>query len=563
MRVWVYRLFCESKWRLSIAWQVDQYYWNKKGQSIDKWLSFSSIAQAKAWMSNPKQKKNAPFIQLSSACTHSLCWSELERDAEVLLYQLEGRALLWNEIMALIHKRRLLFSREWLLFLLQRIYLDGKCEILPGIDLEGPESKWRCLRCHASIHHLRKSNCASCEKSCVYCEHCIRLGRARSCTLLIRVPKIRFTDSPMRREFDIQGQSNRLTEEQQRASEEIESFLASNSQRLLVWAVTGAGKTEIMMPSVRRMLAEQKHICWVTPRTEVVHELKPRLEKALSPTSILSLYGGSPQLWEKGTMVLATAHQMWRYYRWFDVAIIDEVDAFPLYGNHSLEKGVELSLLPHAQVIFLTATPPDAWLRDIRNGRLKTVIVPVRYHGHPLPEPKYVRTWWLWRKLRSGKPLPVFSQFLKQVKSHDGQAFLFVPRIQDIAAVLNWLKRREPQWGEVSAGVYSDDPQRKTHIEAFKKGKLKVLITTTIMERGVTIPSSHVLVIGSDHPVFTRASLIQIAGRVGRHASEQRGQVWFWAEANTKAQQSAIEEIRWLNHHAQKKGIFHKGDGSG
>lgn len=562
MQVFVYHLRDKKQWKLSIDWRVDHYYWKLKGQSIEQWILFSSIGKAKAWIEKERKRKELAVWMPQSPPFDLALWKKLEEDADLLLYQLEGRALLWNEMITLIHQRGYRFSSEWLLSLLQRLYLDKQCEIYPGIDVSGPRAKWRCLRCHATTEYIRNVNCASCGENCTYCENCIHLGRSRSCMLLIRVPKIK-NNYKFRYEKEIifHNQEKQLTVVQQKASEEIDLFLDSDKSQILVWAVTGAGKTEIMIPSVRRLLTEKKHVCWVTPRTEVVHELKPRLEKALSPFLVLSLYGGSAQLWDKGTMVLTTAHQLWRYYRWFDVVIIDEVDAFPLYKNSSLEQGILSSLLPQAKMIFLTATPPEEWLQDIRKERLDAVIVPTRYHRQPLPEPKCFRTWWLWRKLRKGQALPIFSQFLEQVEKSDGQAFLFVPRIQDIATVLNWLKKREPQWFYVSAGVYSHDPNRKHIIDEFKKGKLRFLITTTIMERGITIPRCHVLVIGADHPVFQRSTLIQIAGRVGRKADWQKGQVWFWAEANTIAQQKAAEEIRWLNQYAQKMGFLHKGDG--
>lgn len=564
MRVWAYRLSEGNRWRISLAWDVDEHYWSKRGHAIETWVSFSSIGKVSPWADHPWEKGNAQPFRPRPFHWDRGKWRELKRDSASLLALLEGRTLLWDELEAMLAKWGKSYTEAWLRRLLQWIHLEGKCEIVPGVYAAGPASRWRCLRCHASAAHLNVSMCARCGEACAYCEHCILLGRSRSCTPLIRVPAQKrqiASKNPVDSKRNSQPINPEviLTETQRKASEEIQAWMGSEEKCLLVWAVTGAGKTEIMVPVVRSLLEQEKRVLWVTPRTEVVHELAPRLQKALCPFPVLSLYGGSPHLWEKGSMVLATAHQMWRYHQWFDVAIVDEVDAFPLYKNRSLEEGIRFSLLPHAKEIFLTATPPDPWVRAVRKGKFPAVLVPIRYHGHPLPEPKFFRSWGLWRKLKNGKPLPPLSRFLKRVGECRGQAILFVPRVQDVEPVLNWLKEREPEWFRWAAGVYGEDLGRKRTVKQFRDGFLKLLVSTTILERGVTVPLCHVLVIGADHPVFDRVSLIQIAGRVGRHADEQRGQVWFLAEVKTQAQQHAIREIQWLNHCAKKEGITRKG----
>ncbi|MFB8735903.1 helicase-related protein [Bacillus sp. SL00103] len=47
--------------------------------------------------------------------------------------------------------------------------------------------------------------------------------------------------------------------------------------------------------------------------------------------------------------------------------------------------------------------------------------------------------------------------------------------------------------------------------------KYDVLVTTTILERGVTIPNVQVGVLGAESTIFTESALVQISGRAGRH----------------------------------------------
>ena len=118
-----------------------------------------------------------------------------------------------------------------------------------------------------------------------------------------------------------------------------------------------------------------------------------------------------------------------------------------------------------------------------------------------------------------------------------------------------WLKKNAPSCFARAGGVHARDPFREQKIREFREGKWIVLVTTTILERGVTVPRCHVLVMGGDHPVFDEATLVQIAGRVGRNAGYQKGVVWFLSEEKTMAQKQALKKIKWLNHFAEKEGF--------
>lgn len=76
--------------------------------------------------------------------------------------------------------------------------------------------------------------------------------------------------------------------------------------------------------------------------------------------------------------------------------------------------------------------------------------------------------------------------------------------------------------------VASTDEDRVDEIERFRQGQLTILISTTILERGVTFPKVDVFVVHSEHRLFTKSSLIQIAGRAGRSPERPTGLVYFF-----------------------------------
>ena len=88
-------------------------------------------------------------------------------------------------------------------------------------------------------------------------------------------------------------------------------------------------------------------------------------------------------------------------------------------------------------------------------------------------------------------------------------------------------------------------------IDSFRKRRLMYLVTTAVLERGVTIKDLQVIVYRADHKIYDSASLIQIAGRVGRKKDAPEGEVIFFAKKNTKHIQRAIKEIDAANKSLQ------------
>ena len=95
--------------------------------------------------------------------------------------------------------------------------------------------------------------------------------------------------------------------------------------------------------------------------------------------------------------------------------------------------------------------------------------------------------------------------------------------------------------------AHSRDPERYDKTMAMREARCDWLITTTILERGVTFRDIDVLVVGANHSVFNTASLVQIAGRVGRHADYPTGNVYFFHDQQTTAIKNARREIKRMN----------------
>ncbi|WP_236782450.1 DEAD/DEAH box helicase [Allobacillus saliphilus] len=299
-----------------------------------------------------------------------------------------------------------------------------------------------------------------------------------------------------------------------------------NQSTLLIHAVCGAGKTEMLYRGLWIAFRNGFRVCIATPRADVVRELAPRLRRDFPSIEVAALYGGTQDVDVNAHLVVATTHQLLRYSKSFDVMIVDEVDAFPYHHDKSLPKAVARSVKPCHALIYLTATPRLDLKMASRLKQIQTISIPLRYHGHPLPLPKLSQVFKLHQHLQKGTLPKKITHWIEQRKAAKRRFLLFVPTIESAHALSKKLN---------IPYVHSESSNREELIHHFRNQRYEALITTTILERGVTFPSIDVAVIGADHDVFDEAALIQIAGRAGRSADDPDGDVTFFYNVKTKA----------------------------
>ncbi len=342
-----------------------------------------------------------------------------------------------------------------------------------------------------------------------------------------------------------------LSSGQQRASDRVVAAIRQ-SESLLVWAVCGAGKTEVLFQGINKALLEGKRVCIATPRTDVVLELAPRLQKVFPTIPVAVLFGGSKDRHLYAPLTIATTHQLLRFYHAFDTVIVDEVDAFPFSAEETLQYAVEQSRKPTSAMIFLTATPNAALQKECRTGKRNFVTIPARFHRHSLPVPSYA---WCgnWRKrLKKGKLPSNILLWLKQRITAEKQALLFFPRIELMEQLLPILKKLHPK----IESVHAEDPKRKEKVQAMRNKEIPILLTTTILERGVTFPNLDVAVLGAEDRIFTESALVQIAGRVGRSSDYPSGDITFFHHGKTEAMVKARRQILNMNKEAREKRLI-------
>lgn len=470
---------------------------------------------------------------------------------------------------------------------LQVLALRGAVEIFPAMGFTAP-GEVTCFRCglKASLKssflrgkpgygQIYQSHCSLCSYPSIYCQQCGSMGESRLCRPLFALSgkvalPIENDCYPGKSRVLIKCPAGvpPLTPAQKRAARDLVDFVKDRKGgHSLVWAVTGAGKTEVVLEAAAAVLAGGGRVLYAIPRRDVVCELLPRLKSSFPGIEVSALYGGSTEKFSSSPLVIATTHQVLRYYKCFDLVIVDEVDAYPYKENEMLHMAVRRATRPGGHTICLTATPEAKTLTEARKGSIRLITLPARYHGHPVPEPTMLKTAPCKPGPEGWEVIPVVSEVLYRWSIEEqAQVFVFVPTVSLVKLYGPALEKAVASWdGGIHTGIiccsYAGDPLRDNKRESFKAGVYRIFVTTSIMERGITVKHANVLVLEADNEtVFDAGALVQMAGRAGRSAQFPTGEVLFMGARVSGTMKSALKQIRLLNNIARRQGYLNENE---
>lgn len=401
-------------------------------------------------------------------------------------------------------------------------------EKLPAMRKE--KGKLFCQRCNSTILEEWYLPIGA-----YYCRECLLMKRVRSDQTLYYFPQ---EDFPKQDVLKWRGQ---LTPFQEKVSEGLLQAVDKQKPTLV-----RAGKTEMIYQVVAKVINAGGAVCLASPRIDVCLELYKRLQQDFSCG--IALLHGESEPYFRTPLVVATTHQLLKFYQAFDLLIVDEVDAFPYVDNPTLYHAVKNSVKENGLRIFLTATSTNELDKKVRLGELKRLSLPRRFHGNPLIIPKPI---WLSdfnRYLDKNRLSPKLKSYIEKQRKTAYPLLIFASEIKKGEQLEEILQEQFPN--EKIGFVSSVTEDRLEQVQAFRDGELTILISTTILERGVTFPCVDVFVVEANHRLFTKSSLIQIGGRVGRSMDRPTGDLLFFHDGLNASIKKAIKEIQMMNKEA-------------
>ena len=181
------------------------------------------------------------------------------------------------------------------------------------------------------------------------------------------------------------------------------------------------------------------------------------------------------------------------------LVIVDEEQRFGVTHKERLK-----AMKADVHVLTLTATPIPRTLQMAMSG-LRELSVIQTPPVDRLAVRTYVMPW---------DPV-VLREALLREHYRGGQAYFVTPRISDLPDIEKFLREEVPEISYVVAHGQMAPTEVEERMSAFYDRRYDLLVSTTIIESGLDIPSANTLIVNRADK-FGLAQLYQIRGRVGR-----------------------------------------------
>jgi transcription-repair coupling factor (superfamily II helicase) len=207
--------------------------------------------------------------------------------------------------------------------------------------------------------------------------------------------------------------------------------------------------------------------------------------------------------------------------------VVDEEQHFGVAHKEKIK-----TLRAEVHVLTLSATPIPRTLQLALTGVRDLSII-----ASPPVDRLAVRTF-----VAPFDPIVVREALLRE-RYRGGQAFYVCPRIEDLAEVKSYLDQNVPEARVAVAHGQMPPTVLEDIMSAFYDGKYDVLLSTTIVESGLDIPTANTLIVHRAD-MFGLAQLYQLRGRVGR--SKTRAYALFTLPANKRITAQAERRLKVL-----------------
>jgi transcription-repair coupling factor (superfamily II helicase) len=333
------------------------------------------------------------------------------------------------------------------------------------------------------------------------------------------------------------------TEDQDRAiSDVVEDLGAGKPMDRLVCGDVGFGKTEVALRAAFVAAMAGMQVVLICPTTLLARQHHMNFEERFRgfPLKVGRLSRLVPAAEAKtvkegladGTLdIVIGTHALLTKgleFKRLGLVIVDEEQRFGVTHKERLKQ-----LKADVHVLTLTATPIPRTLQMAMSG-LRDLSVIQTPPVDRLAVRTYVMPW-------DGV---VIREALLREHYRGGQSFFVVPRIADLADIEEFLRTEVPEIRPITAHGQMSASEVEERMSAFYDKRYDVLLSTTIVESGLDIPSANTLIIHRADR-FGLAQLYQLRGRVGR--SKTRAYAYFTTPADRIVTETAEKRLKVLS----------------
>jgi transcription-repair coupling factor (superfamily II helicase) len=309
----------------------------------------------------------------------------------------------------------------------------------------------------------------------------------------------------------------------------------------LICGDVGFGKTEVALRSAFVTAMNGKQVALIVPTTLLARQhfatfkerfkgYPVRIEQASRMVGRKELEETKQGLTSGDVDIVIGTHALLAdsiKFRDLGLMIIDEEQHFGVKHKERLKQ-----MRANVHVLTLTATPIPRTLQMALSGVRELSLITT-----PPLDRLAVRTF-----ISPFDPVTIRETLLRE-HFRGGQSFFVVPRISDLEDMQAFLSEHVPEVKVAVAHGRLAPGQLEDVMTAFYDRKYDILLSTTIVESGLDIPTANTLVIHRAD-MFGLAQLYQLRGRVGR--SKQRAYALMTVPANKVLTEAAEKRLKVL-----------------
>jgi len=332
------------------------------------------------------------------------------------------------------------------------------------------------------------------------------------------------------------------TDDQDRAiADVLQDLDAGKPMDRLVCGDVGFGKTEVALRAAFVVAMAGMQVALICPTTLLARQHYRNFVERLQgfPVEVGRLSRLVPAAeakrtkegLEKGTVdIVIGTHALLAKgtkFKRLGLVIVDEEQHFGVTHKERLK-----ALKADVHVLTLTATPIPRTLQMAMSG-LRELSVIQTPPVDRLAVRTYVTPW---------DPVVVREALLRE-HYRGGQSFFVAPRVADLPDLEQWLRDEVPEVKAITAHGQMAPTEVEERMSAFYDRKYDVLLSTTIVESGLDIPSANTLIVHRADR-FGLAQLYQLRGRVGR--AKIRAYAYLTTPANRVITETAQKRLQVL-----------------
>lgn len=315
------------------------------------------------------------------------------------------------------------------------------------------------------------------------------------------------------REFEATFPYEETPDQEQAIRDTIKDMTRARPMDRLICGDVGFGKTEVALRAAFKAVLDKKQVAVLVPTTVLAMQhaetFRERFRDYPVTVEVISRFQSPKEQKDslarakagRVDVLIGTHRLLSKDVQFADLGllIVDEEQRFGVAHKERLKKFRE-----NVDVLTLTATPIPRTLNMALSGVRDISIIRT-----PPMDRLSIRTY-VYRFDEE-----IIGEAINTELSRGGQVYFLHNRVGSIAAMATLVKRLVPQARVAVAHGQMSEGELENVMMAFIKRETNVLVTTTIIESGIDIPSVNTMIVNRAD-TFGLSQLYQLRGRVGR-----------------------------------------------